>query len=129
MRTALQSELTSLRVYARLHCVMTAAEKALSTFREPPHMFNCAQTVCAAFGRDDLLEAMKVCGGGRAPEGMCGALYGAIQVAPERAEELKAAFIAKNGSWKCSELKGGTPRVACQQCVAVAAQLAAGEEA
>lgn len=102
---------------------MTAAEKALSTFREPPYMYNCAQTLCAAFERDDLLEPMKTCGGGRAPEGMCGALYGAIQVAPERAEAIKAAFVAENGAWKCSDLKGGTPRVACQQCVAVAARL------
>ncbi|MBR5894435.1 MAG: hypothetical protein IKZ13_02690 [Akkermansia sp.] len=108
---------------------MTAAEKALSTFREPPYMYNCAQTICAAFNRDDLLEPMKACGGGRAPEGMCGALYGAIQVAPERAEELKAAFIEKNGAWKCCDLKGGAQRVACQQCVAVAAQLVSSEEA
>lgn len=107
---------------------MNAAEKALSTFREPPFMYNCAQTVCAAFGREDLLEEMKSCGGGRAPEGMCGALYGAVQVAPERAEEIKSAFVAANGAWKCCDLKGGTPRVACQQCVRVAAQLVAGEE-
>lgn len=66
---------------------------------------------------------MKSCGGGRAPEGMCGALYGAIQVAPGRAEELKSAFIAQNGAWKCCDLKGGAQRVACQQCVSVAAQL------
>ncbi len=102
---------------------MNAAEKALSTFREPPYMYNCAQTICAAFGRDDLLEDMKTCGGGRAPEGMCGALYGAICVAPEKADMLKEAFTAKNGAWKCCDLKGGTPRVACQQCVSVAAQL------
>ena len=92
-------------------------------------MYNCAQTICAAFGRDDLLEPMKACGGGRAPEGMCGALYGAIQVAPERAEEIKSAFVARNGAWKCSDLKGGAPRVACQQCVAVAACLVEGEKA
>lgn len=102
---------------------MTTAEKALSTFREPPFMYNCAQTVCAAFGREDLIEAMKSCGGGRAPEGMCGALYGAIQVAPTNAEELKSAFTDVNGAWKCCDLKGGTPRVACQQCVRVAAEL------
>lgn len=106
---------------------MTAAEKALSTFREPPYMYNCAQTLCAAFGREDLLEPMKACGGGKAPDGICGALYGAMQVAPERAEELKAAFIAANGAWQCRELKGGERRVACQQCVAVAAKLVAGE--
>jgi len=102
---------------------MTNAEKALSTFREPPFMYNCAQTICAAFKREDLLEAMKSCGGGRAPEGMCGALYGATQIAPQAADELKDAFTARLGAWKCCELKGGTPRVACQQCVTIAAEL------
>ncbi len=101
---------------------MNAVEKALSTFRQPPHMYNCAQTVCAAFGRDDLLEAMKSCGGGRAPEGTCGALYGAMQVAPERAEEIKAAFLAANGATLCRQLKGEN-RVPCQVCVRTAAEL------
>ena len=107
---------------------MKRVEQALATFRQKPYMYNCAQTVCAAFGRGDLVEPMASCGGGRAPEGTCGALYGAVQVAPERAEEIKSAFVAANGAWKCCDLKGGTPRVACQQCVRVAAQLVAGEE-
>ncbi len=101
---------------------MNEVEKALSTFRQPPHLYNCAQTVCAAFGREDLLEAMKTCGGGRAPEGTCGALYGAMQVAPERAEELKAAFLAANGATECRRLKGEN-RVPCQTCVRTAAEL------
>ena len=40
-----------------------------------------------------------------------------------KAEELKSAFTDVNGAWKCCDLKGGTPRVACQQCVRVAAEL------
>ncbi len=101
---------------------MNTIEKALSTFRQPPHMYNCAQTVCAAFGRDDLLDAMKACGGGRAPEGTCGALYGAMQVAPERAEDIKAAFLAANGATQCRQLKGGL-RVPCETCVRTAVSL------
>lgn len=85
-------------------------------------MYNCAQTICAAFGREDLLEAMKSCGGGRAPEGTCGALYGAMQVVPEKAEALKAAFTEALGASTCRELKGGN-RVPCQQCVTTAATL------
>ena len=76
---------------------MNAAEKALSTFREPPYMYNCAQTICAAFGRDDLLDAMKACGGGKAPEGTCGALYGAMMVAPDKPDALLEAFAADGG--------------------------------
>ncbi len=101
---------------------MNAVEKALSTFRQPPFMYNCAQTICAAFGREDLLESMQSCGGGRAPEGTCGALYGAMQVAPERAEELRAAFLAANGATQCRQLKGEN-RVPCQVCVRTAAEL------
>ncbi len=85
-------------------------------------MYNCAQTVCAAFGREDLLESMKTCGGGRAPEGTCGALYGAMQLAPERAESLKAAFAAVNGATQCRLLKGEN-RVPCQVCVRTAVEL------
>ncbi len=101
---------------------MNAIDKALSTFRQPPHMYNCAQTICAAFGREDLLVAMKACGGGRAPEGTCGALYGAMQVAPERAGELEAAFMAANGATLCRQLKGEN-RVPCETCVRTAAAL------
>ncbi len=101
---------------------MNAVEKALATFRQPPHMYNCAQTICAAFGREDLLDEMKNCGGGRAPEGTCGALYGAMQVAPERAEGIKAAFGAALGATQCRHLKGEN-RVPCQLCVRTAAEL------
>ncbi len=101
---------------------MNEVEKALSSFRQPPHMYNCAQTICAAFGREDLLESMQSCGGGRAPEGTCGALYGAMQVCPQRAAELQAAFQAANGATQCRQLKGEN-RVPCQVCVRTAAEL------
>lgn len=100
---------------------MKRVEQALAIFRQP---YNCAQTICVAFGRDDLTEEMKACGGGRAPEGTCGALYGAMQVAPERADEIKAAFCAAIGGTECRVLKG-EHRVACQTCVKTAAQLLA----
>lgn len=102
---------------------MTAAEKALSTFREPPYMYNCAQTVCAAFGREDLLDEMKACGGGKAPNGTCGALHAALVLAPERAASIQAEFEKRLGACKCRDLKGGETRVSCQDCVRTAAQL------
>lgn len=101
---------------------MSKTDQALSAFRQPPLMYNCAQTVCAAFGREDLLEEMKACGGGRAPEGTCGALYAAMQVAPERAEKIQEAFRSANGAVKCRDLKGAS-RVPCPVCVATAARL------
>lgn len=101
---------------------MNAAERALSTFRQPPRMYNCAQTVCAAFDRLDLIGQMKTCGGGQAEGGTCGALYAAMYLAgPERAEEVQAAFVAECGGAHCRKLKGDKPAVPCSQCVSSAA--------
>ncbi len=99
---------------------MNRVEQALATFRQKPYMYNCAQTVCAAFGREDLVEPMACCGGGRAPEGTCGALYGAMQVAPEKSAAVLAAFVAATGASTCREIKGAN-RVPCQECVRIAA--------
>ncbi|MBQ9830288.1 MAG: hypothetical protein IJO38_08100 [Akkermansia sp.] len=101
---------------------MNRVEQALATFRQKPCMYNCAQTVCAAFGREDLVESMASCGGGRAPEGTCGALYGAMQVMPEKSAAILAAFTAANGASTCREIKGCN-RVPCQECVRRAATI------
>lgn len=101
---------------------MNAIDQALSTFRQPPHHYNCAQTICAAFGRRDLLETMQGCGAGRAPEGTCGALYAAMQIAPGLAESLHRSFGELNGATRCRELKG-EKRVPCETCVRTAAGL------
>lgn len=102
--------------------VMNAVERALSTFRQPPYSYNCAQTICAAFGRVDLLEQMKTCGAGRADGGTCGALHAAMYLAgPERAQSVAEAFRAECGGTHCRELKGGKPVVPCQKCVSTAA--------
>ncbi len=98
-------------------------EKALQLFRSPPHNYNCAQTVAAGFGNEDFIEPFKACGGGRAPEGLCGALHAAMELAPEaKRAEILEAFRQKNGAISCRELKQ-TFRVPCPQCVAVAAEL------
>lgn len=98
-------------------------EKSLAFFRTPPHNYNCAQTIAAGFGREDLIESFKLCGGGRAPEGLCGALHAALALAPEnRRAELLEAFRAKNGATTCRSLKQEC-RVPCPQCVASAAEL------
>lgn len=98
-------------------------EKSLALFRTPPHNYNCAQTIAAGFGREDLIESLKPCGGGRAPEGLCGAIYAATELAPpERRAAMLEAFRAKNGAVTCRSLKQEF-RVPCPQCVAVAGEL------
>lgn len=89
---------------------MNIEEKALSTFRTAPWRHNCAQAVCAALGREDLLETVSACGTGKAPDGLCGALYGALLCTPvESREELRRRFVEKLGYSYCRELKKRGP--------------------
>lgn len=98
---------------------MTREEYALSIFRRPPRHLNCAQTVCAAMGREDLLDALKNCNVGKAPGGTCGALYPAITISPSREEALRAAFTETLGATTCAQLKA-THGVPCPHCVTTA---------
>lgn len=97
-------------------------ETALSRFRQAPWNYNCAQTICAAFDRPDLLDSLSVCGGGRAPEGLCGALFGAIQVLPKLRNELIHDFMTQMGAKTCHDLKR-IHHAPCAHCVAMAADL------
>ena len=98
--------------------------KAVEFFSRAPKTHNCAQSVAAGCGREDLVESLKACGGGKAPEGCCGALYAALLLSPEeRHPALKEAFRNKVGSAVCKEIRaaGKTP---CAKCVEIAADLA-----
>jgi hypothetical protein len=107
-------------------------ELALKVFRQPPDRLNCSQSVLYAwrevFGDTTITVAdLKPLGAGRAPEGLCGAVYAACQLAPNRAEELRAAFAARLGSLYCKEIRA-TKKHPCADCVAEAAELLEGKE-
>jgi hypothetical protein len=107
-------------------------EHALKVFRQPPDRLNCAQSVLYAwrevFGETAITVAeLKPFGAGRAPEGLCGAVYAACQLAPDRAEELKTAFAARLGSLNCKEIRAAKKHP-CTDCVAEAAELLAGKD-
>ncbi len=97
-------------------------QKALSIFRQPPRHLNCAQTVCATMGREELVPAMQNCNVGRAPGGTCGALYAAIAMAPERESELRELFTRTLGADKCALLKRDG-HVPCPRCVCTAVRV------
>ncbi len=100
---------------------------ALSFFRTDPYRYNCAQSICAAFGRDDLLESLGSCGSGKAPDGVCGALFGALQIIPgHRHKAVMEAFVQATGAIHCLQLKKEC-KVPCQQCVTIAQELVARE--
>ena len=98
-------------------------EKAVEVFSAVPKMHNCAQAVAYGAGRSDLNDKLAVCGGGKAPGGMCGALYAALLLAPPQMHEsIKNEFIAKAGFATCREIKT-VSKYPCVECVALASEL------
>ena len=105
--------------------------KAVDVFRKPPHRLNCAQAVAHAWAQDTAASQIAITehaahGSGKAPEGMCGALYAAFQVAKQqgrKTEHLHKGFASIHGHTACSELR--SRRVACEACVRSAADLVA----
>jgi hypothetical protein len=106
---------------------------ALAVFHRAPENLNCAQAVIAAHqavtGRQGTSVAdFQLLGGGRAPDGECGALYAACQMAPEAATRLRADFAARAGATRCRPLKREV-RFPCADCVGLAAELLASSTA
>lgn len=97
--------------------------KASELFSAVPRCHNCAQAVACGCGGDELYSELQSCGGGRAPGGMCGALYAARLLNPEHADEISAEFASRLGAVECVRLKRdlGVP---CSDCVSLAADLA-----
>ena len=101
---------------------------ALKVFQQPPDRLNCAQSVLHGWhqvsGDTSIpLADLKSFGGGRAPEGLCGALHAACLIAGTAAGEVKDSFAARLGSVYCRELRGNRTHP-CETCVAVASELA-----
>ncbi len=102
-------------------------KEAADLFHQPPAMLNCSQSVMALCGRQDMVPEVKCFGGGRAPDGLCGALYAALLLVPEeRHEEIKQAFAEEAGAVRCADIKNGNG-TSCQMCVALATALARGK--
>lgn len=100
-------------------------EKALTHFRKPPVMHNCAQAVAYGCGHDELIAGLtlETSAGGNAPGGLCGAVYAAMLCCPEdEREAIRSAFEHKLGSSLCRALKRelGVP---CPTCVQTAASI------
>ncbi len=96
--------------------------KAQEIFSRVPKTHNCAQSVAAGCGHEELVPGLAAMGHGRAPGGRCGALHAALAAAPEACrDEIRRAFAAEAGSELCKELKAkGYP---CASCVELAASL------
>jgi hypothetical protein len=102
-------------------------DHAVTVFRRPPELLNCAQSVLHAYGEVSGDKAMpladlKPFGGGRAPGGLCGALHAACTIAPHKAEALLTNFARRMGSVTCQELRANKEH-RCESSVATAAEL------
>lgn len=93
--------------------------KAKEYFHLAPHNWNCAQAIhksvqpWTGLSDEEIELAYRPMGGGRAPEGMCGAIYAVRTILGEDTEEAKRltdAFVERTGGLTCRELKGKNGR-------------------
>ncbi len=89
---------------------------------------NCAQAVIKGFQQiaeipDSLIEQFKRMGGGRAPDGVCGALHAAMELVnnDKATQKLRDIFVAAASSDKCREIRAAKT-LPCVQCVELAAK-------
>ncbi|MDG3087345.1 C-GCAxxG-C-C family protein [Vibrio hannami] len=90
---------------------------------------NCAQAVLKAFqpesGMTDFtIKSAQVAGGGRAKDGVCGALYAVQMVFGEgkATDDVVENFVKQNGSPLCQDIK--TTECQCREYVRTATELA-----
>lgn len=89
--------------------------------------YNCAQAVLKFFedhtaASQEKIKEFKQFGGGRAPAGVCGAIYAAARIMNNEklTDELKERFKQEAGSLGCREIKA-VGRLSCAGCVDLAA--------
>jgi len=88
---------------------------------------NCADAILKAFSELDQPTQQKLCkGGGRSPDGECGALCAAKTILqkqqPEKVKKLEDDFFQLSGSTKCNEIRK-LKKLSCLGCVEKAAEL------
>ncbi|MCF0224321.1 MAG: hypothetical protein HUK20_08620 [Fibrobacter sp.] len=95
------------------------------------HRGNCAMSVAYAYARAqgkpeaealESAEMFRNFGGGRAPGGLCGALYAAKMMEPDHGESIEDVFRkgAKNCTL-CREIRPNTV-IPCNRCVELAGE-------
>lgn len=101
---------------------------ASETFHHPDYKHNCAQAIANKWkelfeDEETIVDQMKANGGGRAPEGLCGAIYAAMQAVPaDKRDDLLKAFEQRVGQRNCLDIKK-VAKVPCVTCINVADEL------
>ena len=85
--------------------------------------YNCAQAVLAAFdATHEKIPGAKAFGGGRAPDGLCGAFHSAKELLGEQKfAEMIEEFSDAAGALNCREIRP-LGKFSCCECVAFAAK-------
>ena len=102
-------------------------KRADQYFHQKPENWNCAQAVLKAFEKEFNLSAQEVAdykayGGGRAEDGICGALFAIQRLLSENEKDhLESEFRVALGSIYCLELK--QQKQLCEEYVAFADKL------
>jgi hypothetical protein len=102
-------------------------QKSQMYFHVLPENLNCAQAILKGFQKefciaDNEIEEYRAWGGGRAKDGICGALFAADCLLGQIGKgSVSEEFKEKAGSVFCSEIKGN--RLTCAACVQIADEL------
>lgn len=98
-------------------------EKASDYYHHPDYRYNCAQAmVCHYGGSEGEISEMKAMGSGRAPEGFCGALQGALFLLDKQSlpkDTYIKTFSQQAGSPYCRQIRK-QKQISCRQCVEIA---------
>ena len=108
---------------------MSIAEIAKKFHEE--HRGNCAMSVAYGYARGtgkselesvDAAQTFRGFGGGKAPEGYCGALYAAQLMQPDHADSIEDFFKrCSRGCTKCQEIRPDKI-IPCNRCVELAGE-------
>jgi len=96
-------------------------------FHSSPENLNCAQAVLKGFQTefsitDQEIDDFRACGGGRAENGVCGALFAAESLLRQAGKlSVEEEFSAKAGDIHCLNIKKS--KFLCTECVALADEL------
>ena len=90
---------------------------------------NCAQSAASTWSSDELQnsefqDGLAAFGHGKAPDGICGALFAALLVVEDaEKEQIRDKFMNLSGGYaKCREIRK-EGQISCAQCVEIAAGL------
>ena len=113
---------------------MKETARAYYLGKKGPHKLNCAQWIAETFREqfpldEGTMELFSACGGGRAPEGCCGAFYATRCILeryfPRNAAEKMERLRTFAGSLKCREIKA-LKKKSCLDCIEKAEEAVGG---